>query len=86
MIKTCIKCGQKKEVLGPNRSYVEHLNLICSACLPIHKDDEYPYLKETERQTIKERILDDILIPSMKRYSDKMDVLFYAERKEAKNE
>lgn len=50
MIKTCIKCGQKKEVLGPNRSYVEHLNLICSACLPIHKDDEYPYLKEAQNE------------------------------------
>lgn len=46
MIKTCIKCGKKQEVLGPNRSYVENLYLICSACLPIHKDDVFPYIKE----------------------------------------
>ena len=50
MRKTCIKCGQKQEVQGPNRSYVENLYLICSACLPIHRDDEFPFAKEAERE------------------------------------
>jgi hypothetical protein len=50
MIKTCIKCGKKQEVLGPNRSYVEDLYLICSACLPIHKDDVFPYIKEAKNE------------------------------------
>ena len=51
MIKTCIKCGKKEDVRGPNRLYVENLHLICSACLPIHRNDEYPYLKEAQNGT-----------------------------------
>ena len=50
MRKTCIKCGQKQEVQGPNRSYVENLYLVCSACLPLHRDDEFPYAKQAERE------------------------------------
>lgn len=46
MIKTCIKCGKKQEVMGPNRIFVENLHLICSACLPIHREDDHPFLKE----------------------------------------
>ena len=48
MIKTCIKCGRKQNVEGPNRSYVKDLFLICSGCLPIHTDDKFPYAKEAE--------------------------------------
>jgi hypothetical protein len=50
MKKICIKCGKKQEVLGPNRSYVEDLYLICSACLPIHRDDTFPYAKEAKNE------------------------------------
>ena len=50
MKKTCIKCGQKQEIQGPNRSYVENLYLICSACLPLHRDDAFPYARQAERE------------------------------------
>lgn len=49
MTKTCIKCGKKQEVMGPNRIFVENLHLICSACLPLHTDDKYPFLKEADK-------------------------------------
>ena len=50
MRKMCIKCGKKIEVSGPNASYVENLYLICSACLPLHRDDTFPYAEEAERE------------------------------------
>ena len=48
MTKTCIKCGKKQEIRGFNTSCVENLFLICSACLPLHTSDEFPYAKEAE--------------------------------------
>lgn len=51
MKKTCIKCGKKIEVYGPNVSYVENLYLICSACLPLHRDDTFPYSKKAEEES-----------------------------------
>lgn len=50
MKKTCIKCGKKIEVYGPNTNYVENLYLICSACLPLHRDDTFPYSKKAEEE------------------------------------
>lgn len=54
MIKQCIKCGKKQEVLGPDRRYVENLYLICSACLPLHRDDAFPYSKKAEEEIYNE--------------------------------
>lgn len=48
MVKTCIKCGKKEEVRGPNADCVKDMYLICSGCLPLHVDDEFPYAEEAE--------------------------------------
>lgn len=50
MVKTCIKCGKKQTIEGPNKDSVKNLYLVCSACLPLHKDDEFRYAEEAEKE------------------------------------